>query len=455
MIQKPQPVKELPTFMGQDHYYSITFRGNGEAIITLRAIFSNLKDEALSILSLRVPKVDPKDVSVYQVIREPKCISYRNPSLPTLPPIDDKKYYIQQGSAPSLTLPTIPLLNTEDLCVEYQQPDYYQYWDAQAKYKKADYHINGDTINITLPEKISINGSGSIMLYFRAIGYARKNLFGVYDFSFETLKVDDRIRNLQIGISTDSDLFLRGEQGKVDYRFDEGLASLKVAGLRGEAVRSQQLDSFYQQIGQGGIVKSANNLQPLDSYILKGSFAESRLSLYAKDIIKWLIAIIFIVLILGLLTKFIIRKFKQAGNIVQDKKFQPSIGLNIGLAGGILGLSLVVSILILGYSILVFFLQQFIYSSYNEFTGLISIFLIIISTGVYGLLLLAPSILFGMKKGIRPAILLFALTIFWLFVYLLISIIFSFFVRNPFYPAYYKSGPVMMEKSIETPLSGK
>ena len=44
-----------PNFFGQDHSYSVTFRGNGEAVISLKVIFSNLTDKPLQKLTFRVP----------------------------------------------------------------------------------------------------------------------------------------------------------------------------------------------------------------------------------------------------------------------------------------------------------------------------------------------------------------------------------------------------------------
>src|SRR3990172_5741276 len=62
-----------PGFLGQDHAYTVVFRGNGEAVVSARVVLTNKGEEPLSEISLRVPFVEPKDVFVYQVIREKRC----------------------------------------------------------------------------------------------------------------------------------------------------------------------------------------------------------------------------------------------------------------------------------------------------------------------------------------------------------------------------------------------
>ncbi len=264
-----------PALLGkQQHSYSVVFRGNGEAVVSSKLIVSNIQDTSITQLSLRVPKVDPQDVIAFQVIKETKCIRYQ----PYTP-----------GEISNISPP----------CIEYQEPNYYDY--STNKYQKATTEIKGDTIVVTLPAPIQSNKSSSIILYYRAFGYAKKNIFGTFNFAFETLKIDDRINNLTVGITTDSDLFLKGAKGKVNYRFNENaISQLKTAPEFGVPAPNSTIDSFYQQIGQGSITKTATSLQPLDSYTVKGSYADSILSLYAKEL---LIAIFIFLLIITVIVR--------------------------------------------------------------------------------------------------------------------------------------------------------
>ena len=64
----PYPDQE-PGFLGQDHKYSVVFRGNGEAVVSVKIIFTNKSESNLNEIRLRIPKVEPKEVSVYQIIK--------------------------------------------------------------------------------------------------------------------------------------------------------------------------------------------------------------------------------------------------------------------------------------------------------------------------------------------------------------------------------------------------
>ena len=96
----PYPGGE-PGFLGQDHAYTVVFRGNGEAVVSARVVLTNKGETPLSEISLRVPKMEPKDVFVYQVIREKQCA----------------RYGISVYDPATRTYPQV--------CEEYADPDYY------------------------------------------------------------------------------------------------------------------------------------------------------------------------------------------------------------------------------------------------------------------------------------------------------------------------------------------
>lgn len=399
------PSKTGLNFLGQDHYYSVTFRGNGEAIVNLKVILSNLQDTPLSTVALRVPKVDPKDIMVYQVVREPQCIRYQSES-----PVE-----IQQQIYPMP--PRKPAV-----CEEYQDPDYYQYWWGENKYQKAQYELSGDTIIIGLPKKIDADKSGSFIVYYRALGYAKKNIVGAYNFVLETLKVNDKIRDLQVGINTDSDLYLRDAKGKVNYRFDEtSFASLRSTEKVG-VIKNSQFDNYYQQIGQGTIIKKASNLQLLDSYTVKGKYADSFLKLYAKEILMVVMTVVVLVFLLIVLIKFLARRLNEVKASRQLKQNQnlPSIDTTGILI--VLGVSFASSIFMAAFTVFLLFLAFIVntYSYLGDLALILTVFLVIVSVAIYGLLLVAPGIYLGIKKGIWWGMGVFALTIFWLGCYLIV-----------------------------------
>ncbi len=104
-------------------------------------------------------------------------------------------------------------------------------------------------------------------MYYRAFGYAERYSFGAYNYNFETLKIDSVISNLRVGISPDSDLFMKGATGTVDYFKDSTmvLESSKTMSA-GASFTNSYMDTAISNIGYGSITKYASNLMPLDSY---------------------------------------------------------------------------------------------------------------------------------------------------------------------------------------------
>ena len=420
-IMPPYP-GDGSTFLGQDHNYSVTFRGNGEAVVSLKVIFTNKDDKALSALDLRIPKVEPKELAVYQVIREPVCIRYRTPQYD----------------------PATGRYSNSQICEEYQEPDYYGYY-YNAKYQKAKFDYEGDTLSINLPQTIKANKSGSFFVYFRAFGYAKKNLFGAYKFKFETLKAEDSIRNLQVGISTDSDLVLRGAKGEVNYRFEEPELMGFAAGAA--PAKSAAIDSFYSQIGQGVVTKTASNLSALESYSVDGAYASNRVKLYAKELLIALIILLFFALIFIAVAKVLIKKLgargqaevavKKAGN----EKVTPTQPVSLILATA--GVGFISAFLIAVYTALVIFMGEKLNDIFNySFQPVFILFLIIISFCVYTLFLFAPAIYIGAKKGIGWGVAALISTILWLIALFVIAVFIIFLLGgdSPTGPLRYLKG---------------
>ncbi len=405
---KPQIIDQTTTnFLGQDHSYTVTMRGNGEAVVNLRVILSNTFDLPLSTVNLRVPRVDPKDIIVYQVIREPYCIRYQP--------------YIKG--------------QTTQICAQYSEADFSQYYYGGGnKYQKASYEMKGDTIAVTLPRPIKSNGQGSFILYYRALGYAKKNAVGAYDFSFETIKVEDKIRQLQVAVDTDSDLYLKGAKGNINYRQTLEMADLKMAAPSSTSFSNGQFDSYYQQIGQGSLVKTASNLQSLESYTVKGTYADAKWKLYAGQILIGLGVCILGFLILLLIVKLVLRM------IHRNQSNDPSSHTGVNTTGmkllTVVGLGFVSSFVIVLYTVSIYALlsstQSYSYISSN-FLPLLLILLAVTSLGIYALLLFAPALFIGLKKGWGMGVWVFVSTILWLLSFLVvIFIVFSLFFSNSY-----------------------
>lgn len=392
----PVPPPLTTSYFGQDQSYSVNFRGNGEAVVTMRAVLSNNGDGPLSKVELRVPKVDPKDILVLQVLRQPICMQYEP--------------------------------NTS-ICVKYQDPSYYDYYSYGAEYRKANVEYSGDTISITLPKEISPNGSGSYLMYYRATGYAKKNLFGGYNFSFETLKANDKIQNLQVGINTDSDIFLKGAGSKVNYRSDESFAAVKSMPVA-SGIRNSQIDTLYSQIGQGEIYKNVSNLAPLESYTVKGSFADSKIKLFSREILIGSIIVLVFILAIVYALKLVTRKSAEG------TKSPNSVNAFI-----VFGTSLASSLLVFGYTALIYlfsknFMSVAIFPGNYQLASMFFLLIFIVSAAIYVLFGIVPSIVVGVKRGLIWGVTTFVGTIVWLGVFLVGFLVFAIVVGNsqPNYP---------------------
>lgn len=389
------PADGPPSILGQNHNYSVVFRGNGEAVVTLKVALRNEGISGLSEVLLRVPKINPENISAYQIIMDRQCVRY----------------------GPSVYNPTTGTYDTA-VCLQYQEPDYFSYY-GQARYQKAEYKYEGDTIFVTLPQTIGPSASGSFFLHFRAMGYVKKNAFGAYKYEFETLKVNDSIVSLNIGINTDSDLVLRGANGEVNYRYSEPeLAKLDSASA-GAPSSNTQLDQFVSQIGYGTITKTASNLAPLESYSTDGAYADSRLKLYAKELAMGTLVVLFAILMLIFVSRAMLRMMRRGRETSEVRESHVSTQAPVMfLMSGAVGFAM--AFLAVGYSVFLMLLMENLNSLLNyQYEGIFAIIILLISLGIYLLLLILPSIIVGLKKGAMWGVVTFVSTIIWLILMLI------------------------------------
>lgn len=381
------PVSIMPPdanpILGQEHAYSVLFRGNGDAAVSMRAAFINDKQTSSNTISFRIPRVEPRRITVFQTLRDPECIRY-------------KEY-----------APNDPASQVQPACLQYQEPNYFRIY-GPAKYQKAATVLSGDTLTITLPQAIGPSKSGSVLIVYSAAGYAKKNLFGGYDYTFETIKSEDStVAAISLGISVDSDLYLAGATGKVNFRFSDTEVMTTAAQSDKSAVGNPQLDQLYSQIGYGMISKTASHLEPLESYVVKGKYADSLFALYAKGILIGLVLGIAGVILLFLIGKTLITWLMTS----QTKQSLPSSADIIIILGG----SFLSAAMIAGYTAGLFFLSNTIQQVVSyQLVGIILILATVISIGVYGLLLITPAIVVGIRRGIVWGIGTLGLTVFFL-----------------------------------------
>jgi hypothetical protein len=384
IVPIPRPPSDSVGFLGQSHSYSVVFRGNGEAVVTARIAFTNLDKDPLSSFVLQFPRVSPTEIITYQVIKEPTCIRYGN------------------GINP--------------VCLEYQESDYFQPYWGNSKYQVAQNSLKGDMLTIGLPNPIPQNKSGAFFIYFRAFGFAKRDFFGAYNFSFETLKVTDKIRDLQVGISTDSDLVLKNASGKVGYRVDEAVNSLKAAAPSVGAISNAAFDNFYNQIGQGSITKVASNLAPSETYRVAGVYADNTLKLYAKNIAVGVVIAVGVLVLVLVIIITIMRIIKVSGGVGSTKINNKFLIITLSGLGSAFAASAYTGLLVAVFSFVNsnFTNGGYYYGNNSSVYLLVMLFAGLISFVLYSLILFGPSFYIGAKFGFGAGIASAVLTLIFL-----------------------------------------
>ena len=412
------PTTPVTDIFGQDQYYSVTLRGNGELAVSGRISFLNTDNSSVSRMKFEMPQKPLDGLVIYQAFHKPICQQYDYQS-------PDVYYDKNQQIFPDNKITRKP---EQPRCLAYREPEYYDYLSGQNTYTKATYTYENNTIDVSLPHAISSGSTGSLLVFYRLRNATTRTLLGGYTYEFQTLKTEDTIHIVQIGISTDSDLFVKGTKGKVQYSptqyMDSAIMKSAAAG-----VSSPQLDTYYQQIGQGNEIKTSHDLQSMDTYTVKGEYADSAWKLYRKEIV---IGLIILAVCLGLVLLII----KKVAKATQGKMNNQSKSI---LLVGIV--STVTAACITGYTVFIYFVFSYMqFNYYSQMDTIFTILLLVVSCGVYLVLLAGPSLWIGLSRGVVYGISTCALTVFLLGVVLVILIAGMFVTRNP-YPVY----PIRMQ----------
>jgi hypothetical protein len=376
------PIPPIPSdtsnslLFGQKHSYSVVFRGNGEAITYAKIVIPNREEQALSDFSFEIPTVDPYEMIMYQMKLPLECVRY--------------DYNIQPNK-----------------CLEYREPDYgqdyYYYGSGQsAEYTKIKYTKSGNTYNLILPNSVEPSKSTAIIVSYATKGYV-DNSFGLYKFNFETIRVNSRIQSTKVAVDVDSDLFIKGKQSSVNY--NESARTMPMAKLGdSSAVSSRELDRVVSNIGSyGAIIKEGKSLAPNESFNVRGEYAKNWLRLYLNEIIITILVIATIIVLIYLISKYINSKPKNNSaktDIAQDKT-QNIVSKNsihlFNLTNVLISLGVVIVVIIVSLILRVLNYNNVWQSIYYDptFSSLISL----ITTLLYALILLAPAIMVGLKKG--------------------------------------------------------
>ncbi len=395
--------------IGQNHFYSVFFRGNGEAIVFGRITINNQNDRWLDEFSLEIPKVNPAEMVIFQQKVKEVCVEYD---------------YSLQPDPLTLQYP----------CLRYQMEDMqsYPYFYAQSEYMRANYTASGNLFRMTLPEPIAPQKSGAIIFSYAAFGYV-KNSLGLFKFNFETPKVPSRISSLKVSVDVDSELYLKGKRSEVNYTVPSQ-ELFSPSGVSGGKFASPALDSLVSQIGSyGSMVKEAKNLAPNESLSVKGEYAKSKFRLYLWNYL------LFVLIVAGILAGiFYLRKYldkrKTAQAIlpaVKKKAVAPKDNevsiLNFTYAStGLLSAMLVI---VLTWIVKYLSTERYFYFMQDEFFGLIVLIVILL---LYVLAIFGPAVYIGSKHGARAGISVLITELLW---FVILLALYSFILKSGLMPS--------------------
>ena len=420
----PPPESNTGNPLGQDHSYSITLRGNGEAVVDFKTVFSNFGTQPMTEIVLENPSGTVNELIAFQIIQQPKCIQYAPVPLTT-----------------SFRNPN----PTELECLVYGEPDYYSYWGNTNEFVRLEPVVEGSTIRIPLDRAVEPNSAGSILLSYRSPDIVSSEFFGAYTYDFSTLQVNDKINNVQVGISTDADLVLKNAESQVNYRTAPAMDMMAREEIA-TGLKSQQLSTYYQEIGYGQLNKSASNMQPNETFTVTGSYAQSTFQLYAKEI---LIGVGVFAVILGLIVAgiiMIIRKLNSGAASKETTKTQGRTGLLNGPNILILLLTSFVTslVLVLVIAVLIGLSQVMQYTIPWQYMQILGLFYVLLGAAITLALLVIPGLVVGYKRGIWIGISTFVGTICWMILYFILVILFMllFSPQTPY------GGPIMLREAM-------
>ncbi len=381
---------------GQNHSYTVIFRGNGEAITYAKIAIANPDEKPLTEFSFEVPKVSPTEMVIYQMKLPQECQNY------------------------NYNDPAIPCLQYRD--PDYaQQYDYYRYSNGKAEYQEIQYTKSGNLYKFTLPTPVEPYKSTAIIVAYAAKGYVSES-FGLYKFNFETLKVSSRIQEIRVAVDVDSDLLLKGKNSFVNYNQigDQSASRVSVSAVSGAS-----LDKVVGQIGSyGPLVKTAKNLSPNESFMMKGEYATSWFRLYLGSILLTIFIIIAIFAGIYFLARFLKKRNEQnrqfggaTGQQMTSQNPPSSISI-LNLTNASVSLLSVVGVVGLTY-LLRFLSESNLFRSFNP-DPVFAIIMVITMILMYVMVIIGPVVIIAIKHGWKSFLSILIAEFLWFVIFLVV-----------------------------------
>lgn len=391
------PVGDTGLFFGQNHSYTVVFRGNGEAIVFGRMVITNTQEEELSKFVFEIPKVTPTELVILQQQAKPVCIQY-----------DYQKPY-------DAVTRQYPCLQYQE-SVDYYGGNYAYPYYGPSEYQKVKYSQSGTLYSLALPTPIQPGKTGSIIFSYAAFGYASQTA-GLFKFNFETPKVASRISLMRVAVDVDSDLFLKGKKSQVNYNLPSQEA-FSLAMPAGKSLANPTLDSLSSSIGNyGSIVKEAKSLAPNESLMVKGEYASSRARLYIDSIVWTLVIVAVILFAIWKLRRQMAKRKKTEAVFNAENQNLISI---LNFTNASMGFLSAVLVVVLTYLIKILARSDFFQYLNDEFLGI----MVVVMIGLlYVLVVFGPAVLVGAKHGAKAGISVLIAEFLWFVLLLLLFVL--------------------------------
>ncbi|MBI2463776.1 hypothetical protein HYV57_02375 [Candidatus Peregrinibacteria bacterium] len=390
---------------GQNHYYTVIFRGNGEAIIYAKMVITNPDEKPLKEFSFEMPKVTSSEMAIYQMKLPQECAKYD---------YDDRS----------------------KKCLQYRDPDYSRSYggnnligyggNGEIEYQKVQYIKSKSLYRFTFPTEIEPYKSTAIIIAYAAKGYVNETA-GLYKFQFESLKISSRIQEIRVAVDIDTDLVMKGKRSSVNYN-TETLSMIAQEDVA-SSISSRSLNNVVGKIGSyGPLVKTAKNLSPNESFIVKGEYAKNWLRLNVSSILLFILIIVAIVTAVYFLVKFLKRRSEQNVKNVSATD-QQIIGQNpknpirlVTIAN--ISVSFLSVAIIIGLTYLLEFLESSDFIQGFNGSDVFEIIAFITIVLLYILLIFGPAIIIALKRGWKSFIAILIAEFLWCLVFIVIYFIF-------------------------------
>jgi len=403
--------KTSSSYFHSNDYYVVAFDGEGDAIVSAKLVIDNFTDSSIKKFDLEIPG----RAKIYKAVLEPYGYPYPVP------------LYGNQTTEQKAIAP------------DSYTPPYYQNQKIDFTY---DYTSDSTLLHLELPYSIQPNSQAAIVLLYKISGYAEKDFIGTFNFDFKTV-VDNKaalIQNVRVAVNVQEGLYLKGGQSKVEYK-PEFFGSGAVSKMASAEVSSSYYRDYSQSIeySQGEIVKNASNLDPFESFHLKGSYSDNWFLLFLGDIALWIIVLIVIAFIAKnwVLNKIFKgreeKQFFEPKRTAREKRELKGQEEERGIGFvALVGFLSALGVIAFWWFYVVIVSALFSIVGYMN-SSLIGLLFFLIGLIVSGFLLIGPPIYYGNRKGFGFGAMILISTVLWLLVLAVVSLIIAGIFAPPIY----------------------